>query len=385
MSAAARLLRRLRRPFSGAAAASDEAPPQRTLKELFDDVNSERDLPELVRKFKSSSDVYRFRCNLGVYRSAVRRLAAAGDLPSVHDILSAQKQYRDIHKEGFAARLISLYGKAGMFGHARDLFDELPLLGCPRSTMTFNTLLSAAVESGNSDKVPDFFFGRLPGELSIKPDIVSYRLLIRAYCEMERLDEALSALEKMKDDDIVPIIAIFDTILTALYENQRFDDADKVWERMEECGVEPDVGSFNAKMRGLVLSGKVEEAAEVFDGLSQRGLRPDIHSFNALIKGWCEKKNVEEVTRLYGEMGKRSISPNYLTFSKMVPVLCEAGDFVLAYKVSKRSIASRCYIHEDVLQRVVDGLVENSMVVEAKELVKLCRGHYDKDLVLPVE
>lgn len=121
-----------------------------------------------------------------------------------------------------------------MFGHARDLFDKLPRLGCPPSIMSFNTVLSAVVESGNPDKVPDFFFGCPPGELSIKLGLVSYRLLIRAYCEMGRLDEAMSALEKVKDDDIAPTIAIFDTILTALYENRRFEDADKVWEKMEE-------------------------------------------------------------------------------------------------------------------------------------------------------
>ncbi|KAK1396500.1 hypothetical protein POM88_006363 [Heracleum sosnowskyi] len=48
----------------------------------------------------------------------------------MEDILEFQKQFEDITNERFMVRLISLYGKAGMFDNARKVFDEMPELKC---------------------------------------------------------------------------------------------------------------------------------------------------------------------------------------------------------------------------------------------------------------
>lgn len=374
----AALLRRLFSTATAGAAAGASWP----YKDVFHAIIAERDPALLLAKFKSSARLYRFRCNAHVYRVAVRRLASAGDLAAVHNLLSSQKQYPDMAKEGFALRLLTLYGYAGMFDRARELFDEMPSLGCPRTVKSLNAVMGAAVASERCADVP-LLFEQLPGELSVVPDVVSYDWLVDAYCRLGHLDDALGVLERMGEADLVPKVETHNKILNGLYEKRRFGDAERVWGVMKEGNVAPNVASYNAKIRGLVLAGEMEEATAVFDGLRGVGLEPNVDSFNALIKGFCEEKNVDAVDKLYGELSKYRFSANYVTYALMVPLLCEAGKIDMAYRVSMMSVTNKRYIDIDVLQRVVDEMVKKSKIEEVKELAKLCTGHYEKDLIVP--
>ncbi|XP_021719450.1 pentatricopeptide repeat-containing protein At3g13160, mitochondrial-like [Chenopodium quinoa] len=146
----------------------------------------------------------------------------------IEEILEDQKQYKDITDEGFTVRFICLYGKAGMFDHAHKLFDEMPELNCKRTVLSYNALLGTCVNSKNFDKV-DGFFRELPGKLSIKPDVVSYNTVIKAFCEMGSLDSALSLLDEMEKEGLRPNLITFNILLDAFYRKLRFLDGDKLW------------------------------------------------------------------------------------------------------------------------------------------------------------
>ena len=102
-------------------------------------------------------------------------------------------------------RTTSLYGKSGMFDHAHRLFDEMPELNCQRTVLSYNALLGACVSSKNFDKV-DGFLREFPGKLSIKPNVVSYNTMIKAFCEMGSFDSAFSLLDKMEKEGLKPYL-----------------------------------------------------------------------------------------------------------------------------------------------------------------------------------
>ncbi|GFY88974.1 hypothetical protein Acr_06g0009140 [Actinidia rufa] len=54
-----------------------------------------------------------FEVHIDSGKTIVRRLAAAQKLSDIEDIIEHQKKYPDITNEGFAVRLICLYGKSG--------------------------------------------------------------------------------------------------------------------------------------------------------------------------------------------------------------------------------------------------------------------------------
>ncbi|KAF8409444.1 hypothetical protein HHK36_005520 [Tetracentron sinense] len=365
------LSRLLSRSFCTSPSATE--PSHSTLKTMINDLFKERSLKTLVEKFKKSSECDRFRSKHRIYAVTVRRLASAKKFSMIEELLEDQKKYKSISSEGFAIRLISLYGKSGMFDNASKTFDQLPELKCERTVKSFNALLSACVDSKNFDKV-EKLFRELPSNLSINPDIVSYNIVIQAFCEMGSLDSALSMLDEMESNGVSPTLITFNILLNALHGGNRFSDGEGIWARMEKGNCVPDIRSFNAKLRGLILGGKTTEAVKLVEELRSNGLEPDIFSFNALIKGFCNDGNLEEAQRIYNELRDNDCVPDRTTFQTLVPCLCEKGDFDMAFKLCKESIGRRLFVDAGLLQVVVDGLVKESKVEEAKKLVELGRS-----------
>ncbi|KAK9267497.1 hypothetical protein L1049_009925 [Liquidambar formosana] len=377
------LSRLLYRTFSTSLPSTPQPKPLAS-KSLSTDLYRERNLKRLVQKFKKSSELDRFRTKTGVYEDIVRRLASAKRFRWIEEILEDQKKYKDISKEGFAVRLISLYGKSGMFDHAHKVFDEMPDLKCDRTVLSFNALLGACVNSKKFDRI-DEFFRELPDKLSIEPDRVSHNVVIKAFCEMGSFESAISMLDEMEKKGLEPDLITFNTLFNGLYGNSRFSDGEKIWDLMEKKNIVPDIRSYNAKLLGLALENRMPEAVKLLEEMGSKGVKPDVFSFNTLIKGFCNEGNLEEAKQWYIELGKSDCAPNKVTFAMLVPFVCEKGDFNLAFELCKEIFNQRCLVDAALLQLVVDRLVKASKVEEAEKLVELgnSNGYSRYGLKLP--
>ncbi|XAR66346.1 hypothetical protein NMG60_11012539 [Bertholletia excelsa] len=355
------------------------------LQALFKGSSKTNNLIKRVRKFKKASEYDLFRkSNQAKYETMVTRLAAAQRFSDIEDILEHQKKYQDIRKEGFACRLIALYGKAGMFGHAQKLFDEMPQLNCQRTVKSFNALLSACTNTKKPDKVTEIFT-EIPKKLSIKPDNISYNIVIKALCEVGSFDSALSVVDEMEKNGLKPNTVTFNTLLDALYRNDKFSDAEKLWGLMENKDVVPNVRSYNPKLRALVADNRISEAVDVIEEMRSKGIMPDVFSFNALIKGFHDSGNMEQAKRWFTKMTENGCTPDSATLSMLGYLACDKGDFEYALEVCKEAIRLRRLVNPKMLQLVVDGLVKESKKEVAMELVTLGKSndHFQYKLKIP--
>ncbi|CAI9087699.1 OLC1v1021841C1 [Oldenlandia corymbosa var. corymbosa] len=324
----------------------------------------------IVKKFKASSDSRRFRKRDFYYEATVRRLASRGEFSAVDEILQHQKTYTDIADEGFAVRLICYYGKAKMFDEARKLFDELPSLNCERTVVSFNALLSACVNSRQYDKVFELF-SKVPVELGIEPNVVSYNTVIKGFCAVGCSDEALSMLDEMEKNNVKPDAVTFNTLLNAFNQMENFSQAEKLWSLMEEKDVVANVGSYNARLRGLVARNQNAEAVELIDEMRAKGVALDVFSYNALLKGFVDDGNLEEAKRWYWNMIEHGLKPDKATFGMLVPFACDKDDFEFAFEMCKKAIKTNQKVYQSVVQMVIDGLVLRSKDDEAEILKKM--------------
>ncbi|XWS19494.1 hypothetical protein CRYUN_Cryun31cG0020900 [Craigia yunnanensis] len=359
------LTRVLRRTFS-----TTPIPQPDSVRKFADDLYKERNLKRLVQKFKKSCEYDRFRTRSGIYEDTVRRLASAGRFIWIEEILEDQKKYKDISKEGFAARLIYLYGKSGMFEQAYKVFDEMP----NRGLLSFNALMGACVNAKKFDKV-NGFFKELPEKLSIEPDLVSYNTVIKAFCEMGSLDSASLMLDEMEKKGVEPDLITFNTLLNESFKNGRFVDGEKIWGKMVEKNVEPDIRSYNAKLLGLVTEKRMEEALNFVEEMKSKGVKLDVFTFNYMIRGFVNEGKLEEAKEWYNQIGKNDCAPDKLTFAMLVPFLCEKGDLKFVIEVCKEIFGRKKLVGAALLQRVVDELVKASMIEDAKELVELGKAN----------
>ncbi|XP_010535223.1 PREDICTED: pentatricopeptide repeat-containing protein At3g13160, mitochondrial [Tarenaya hassleriana] len=278
-------------------------------------------------------------------------------------------------KEGFTARIISLYGKAGMFENAQKVFDEMPEHDCNRTVLSFNALLGACLNSKKLDLF-DGLFRDLPGKLSIEPDVVSYNTLIKALCEKGSLDDAVSVLDEIESKGLEPDLFTFNTLLCELYKNGQFERGEEIWSKMmEKKNVSLDGRSYNARLLGLSMQRKSKDLVVLFEEMKNKGIKPDDFSFNSMIRGFINEGKLDEAKTWYSEMEKNDCRPNKSTFAIMLPVLCKSGDLGYAFELCKEIFNKRHLIDKVILQQVVDELVKGSKGEEAKELLELAKSN----------
>ncbi|CAK7350835.1 unnamed protein product [Dovyalis caffra] len=370
------LYRLLRRTFSTATSAAIADNSNSKAKSLSREIYSERNFEQLVEKFKNASVDERFRKKHAVYKETIRRLAAARKLHYVEEILEDQKKYKDISKEGFNARLITLYGSVRMFDNARKVFEEMLERKCDVTVLSFNALLGACVNSKKFDEAEGLFKG-FSKDLEIEPDLISYNTILKAYCEMGSLDSAVLLLDEMEKKGLEPDLITFNTLLFGFYVKGRFVDGENIWKQMKEKNVKPDRYSYNAKLLGLTLDKRMEDAVKVVEEMKSEGIELNTVSYNALIRGFVNEEDLEEAKHWYGETVRSGFKRDRLTFERLIPFALQKGDFIFAYDVCKDVLSSKLHFQEALMQPVVDALAKESKIKEAKELVHLGNAHRD--------
>ncbi|KAF7024232.1 hypothetical protein CFC21_036606 [Triticum aestivum] len=334
----------------------------------------ERDPDKLVSKFvEASSASSRFRDGQRAYDVAVSRLTSLGRKDGIEAIIDAQKPFLETSSEGFAARLIRLYGSASMASHAVATFHQLPARH--KSTRTFNAVLAAYAEAGDVGALTAAFQEIPATHPSIVPDLYSYNALIRTLCQKSNLSAALYAVHLMKKHGVSPDIITFNSLLDGFHNSGRNDEAEAVWEMIKERNLEPDAKCYNAKLRGLVAQGRIDDAAAVLERLEKDGPKPNIVSYNQLILGYCKAGRFQEAKKVYDNLMKNECVPNKGTYETLVPHLVQAGELDCALRYCYEIFASKkcCGVECGVLQDVVNALVNASRVKEAIKLVELGR------------
>ncbi|OMO54147.1 hypothetical protein CCACVL1_28018 [Corchorus capsularis] len=343
-----------------------------------------RNRQNLVERFKKNCDSDKFRNDCkNEYYNTVRRLANMKRFSLIDDILQHQKKYQEISQEHFVIRLMLYYSYAGMSGHSKKLFDEMPELKCERTVMSFNALLSAYIHSKKFDEV-DKLFKELPRKIGIEPNLVSYNTVIKAHCEMKSFASALSMVDEMEKKGIEPDVITFNTLLDGLYRNGKIADAEEIWGLMEKKNVVPNGRSYNSKMRGLVYENKISKGVELLEEMRSKGFEPEIHSYNALIKGYCNDGNLEQVKKWYGELKNNGLSPNRVTYYRLIYFLCTKDEVEMAAELCKEVIDRWGRAGASLLQRnIIDELVKDSRIEEAVQLVELGKLKFHYNLKCP--
>nr|CAB3478533.1 unnamed protein product [Digitaria exilis] len=369
-------------PAPKAAAGNAEVKPNagrgnlgRSLVKITKAIFRERDPDKLVSQFVAASSASRrFRDQHRVYEVAVARLASFGRTDAITAIIDAQKPFLEASGEGFAARLVRLYGRAGMPSHAAVTFHDLP----PKlkSVMTFNALLAAYVDAGDLDTLATAFRQIPASDPTVVPSLYSYNILISALCQKPDLSAAVDVIALMEKCDINPDEISFNTLLNGFYNNGRFNDAEKIWEMMKERNVEPDTRSYNAKLRGLVSEGRIDDAAALIDKMQKDGPKPDTVSYNELIRGYCKEGRLDAAKKVYDDLVKNECAPNRGTFHTLVPHFVEAGELDRALSCCHEIFSRKCKVNCSLLQEVVTALISASRVEEAKRIVDLGRMNY---------
>ncbi|EOA39416.1 hypothetical protein CARUB_v10012523mg [Capsella rubella] len=180
----------------------------------------------------------------------------------------------------------------------------------------------------------------------IKPDEVTYRTMIRGFCDAGDLIEAAKLWNLMMDEGFEVDVEAGKKILETFLKQNQFDEASKVFYVMvAKRGGDLDGSFYRIMIDWLCKNGRIDMARKVFDEMRERGVQvdnltcgsiiygllakrrvaeayqmvegienPDISIYHALIKGNVKIKRASEATEVFRKMIQRGCEPIMHTY-----------------------------------------------------------------------
>ncbi|XP_027363260.1 pentatricopeptide repeat-containing protein At3g59040 [Abrus precatorius] len=238
-----------------------------------------------------------------------------------HNLLNDEKSPLKPDQKMFNM-MIYMHKKAGSYEKARKTFALMAERGIEQSTVTYNSLMSF---EANYKEVSSIYDQMQRADL--RPDVVSYALLVNAYGKARREQEALAVFEEMLDAGVRPTRKAYNILLDAFSISGMVDQARTVFKSMRRDRYMPDLCSYTTMLSAYVNALDMEGAEKFFKRLIQDGFEPNVVTYGTLIKGYAKINDLEKAVGKYEEMLGRGIKANQTILTTIMDAYGKSGDF----------------------------------------------------------
>lgn len=260
-------------------------------------------------------------------------------LSSVHQVLNFMTVQGFPPNKVSADIAVRTLCSSGREENAIELFRELSAKDSPPDSCTYNFVVRHLVKNRDLSTV-NSFIKEMRGVFNVKPDLVTYTILIDNVCNKKNLREAMRLLDVLAEEGFKPDCYVYNTIMKGHCMLSQSSEVLAVYNKMLEEGVQPDLVTFNTLIYGLSKSGRVKEAKKFLRVMAEMGHFPDAVTYTSLMNGMCRERNASGALALLEEMEVQGCTPNACTYNTLLHGLCkdkllEKG--IDLYKVMKES------------------------------------------------
>ncbi|KAF5798610.1 putative tetratricopeptide-like helical domain superfamily [Helianthus annuus] len=229
---------------------------------------------------------------------------------------------------------------SGYEDHAIELIKKLSQVEFTKpDTYTYNLLVKRLIKVQSLSSV-NAFINEMKIGFDLKPDLVTYTILIDNVCNGKNLREAMRLLDVLKEEGFKPDCYVYNTIMKGYCMLSHGGEVLRVFKKMVEEEIEPDLVTYNTLIYGLSKSGKVKEAKKFVKEMAKMGHFPDVVTYTSLMNGLCRDGKALGALELLGEMESKGCSPNECTYNTLLHGLCKARQLdkgVELYNVMKEN------------------------------------------------
>ncbi|KAL5819018.1 hypothetical protein ACOSQ4_022860 [Xanthoceras sorbifolium] len=249
--------------------------------------------------------------------------APDSDLSSVHQTLNFMLSNGFEPNQGTTDIAVRSLCSVDRVDDAVELVKEFSLKKCPPDIYTYNFLIKCLCKSRALSTVYSFI-DEMRTAFDIKPNLVTYTILIDNVCNTKNLREAMRLVNVLSDSGFKPDCFVYNTIMKGYCMLSKGSEVIGVYKKMKEEGVEPDLVTYNTLIFGLSKSGRVGEAKKFLKIMVEAGHFPDAVTYTSLMNGMCREGDAVGALALLEEMESKGCSPNSCTYNTLLHGLCKS-------------------------------------------------------------
>ncbi|VFQ92722.1 unnamed protein product [Cuscuta campestris] len=263
-----------------------------------------------------------------------------------------------------AARTLCLSGHED---HAVELVKDLCSKNSPPDSNTYNFLVKHLSKNRSVSNM-NAFVDDMKTKFGIKPDLVTYTIMIDNVCNKKNIREATRLLDVLSKEGYKPDSYVYNTIMKGYCMLSTGGEVLGVYKKMLDEGVKPDLVTYNTLIYGLSKSGMVQQAKKFLRVMVENGHVPDAVTYTSLMNGMSREGDAKGALSLLEEMELKGCEPNSCTYSTLLHGLCKARlleDAVGLYGTMKQNGMK---LEKGSYGTFVRALCRNGRVAEAYEV-----------------
>jgi pentatricopeptide repeat protein len=213
--------------------------------------------------------------------------------------------------------------------------------GVTMNCVLLTTLMKGFIRSKHLDKAMQLF-DNMRGESSqVKPDMITYSMLIKAQCDAGDMGKALQILEDMLQckcdiDDVV-----FTHLIEGCCNVSNVALAEKLFKDMQAANIRPSVYTLTAMVKVYGKCAQSEKAWELVQSMHERfALKPSVVIYTCLISGLMRQKKYADAYAAFQWM-KGMCTPDGQSVSTMILGLADSKMWTELVELCKETIDRR--------------------------------------------
>jgi pentatricopeptide repeat protein len=216
---------------------------------------------------------------------------------------------------------------------AWEAFENMKAESIAPNLVTMNTLIDAHARAGKMDKCAEIL-GSMKGEFGIEPDRITYSTIVKGFCMMGHIDQAVAVMESARRTGFAADVIIYNTILDGCSTRDHFEMCDRLYAQMIEDGVKPTNFTLTVMIKRFGREGELDKAFEVAETVPARfGFRPNQQAFTCLISACVMNRSMPRAMVVLKKMKEEGPYPDNMPYEKIISGYMRNGDALQAYEL----------------------------------------------------
>ncbi|KAK3211109.1 hypothetical protein Dsin_015815, partial [Dipteronia sinensis] len=133
------------------------------------------------------------------------------------------------------------------------------------------------------------------------------------------LEEAKQLFEGMEKRGVRPNIVTYNVLIDVYGKKRKLEEAKLLFKEMKNIGVRPDTIAYNTLIYEYRKKENLEETKRLFEEREKKGVRYDTATYTTtLIDGYCKKGKMTVAHKLRGVMEATGNKPNVYTYASLI-------------------------------------------------------------------
>merc|ERR1719352_577153 len=253
------------------------------------------------------------------YNTLMKALARSGDVEGCFSLLEKFQPHNIEPDDVSFSTLLDVCIDEDEHQLASVALERMSAAGVQMNCIVMTTLMKGFVRTHRLDKAMQLYESMRATNSQVKPDMITFSLLIKAHCDTHDMGTALRVLEDMLESECTVDDVVFTHLIEGCCQVNNVRLAEKLFADMKQANIKPSIYTLNGLVKVYGKCGMSQKALDLVGRMEDEyGIRPTVVIFTCLVSGLIRQKNYLDAWRTFKQMRESLPADGYCTQTMLV-------------------------------------------------------------------